>query len=165
MSKDLRWTLSAIEPYETYNGGDGNACVEGPPLPENIEELVLVPFDLMRELKIARARGLATAIAECRDDARLDGIREGAAEIVKLLKEADDEAGPCDECAVGDLKPISHKANRVDWNGPGSSQSYQVYRCRRCDSYWGCRRQYDAGTGRDDRWHRFANLDDVRRHY
>jgi hypothetical protein len=41
--------------------------------------------DPMRETRIARARGLAQAIAECRDDARLDGIREGAAEIVTLL--------------------------------------------------------------------------------
>jgi hypothetical protein len=40
----------------------------------------------VRESRIARARGLAQAIAECRDDARLDGIREGAAEIVVLLK-------------------------------------------------------------------------------
>jgi hypothetical protein len=42
--------------------------------------------DPVRESRIARARGLAQAIAECRDDARLDGIREGAAEIVVLLK-------------------------------------------------------------------------------
>lgn len=41
--------------------------------------------DHMRESRIARARGLALAIAECRDDARLDGIREGAAEIAELL--------------------------------------------------------------------------------
>lgn len=41
--------------------------------------------DHMRESQIARARGLAQAIAECRDDARLDGIREGAAEIITLL--------------------------------------------------------------------------------
>jgi hypothetical protein len=41
--------------------------------------------DPMRESRIARATGLAQAIAECRDDARLDGIREGAAEIVTLL--------------------------------------------------------------------------------
>lgn len=43
--------------------------------------------DPMRESRIARARGLAQAISECRDDARLDGIREGAAEIVTLLGE------------------------------------------------------------------------------
>lgn len=43
--------------------------------------------DHMRESRIARARGLAQAIAECRDDARMDGIREGAAEIVQLLRE------------------------------------------------------------------------------
>jgi hypothetical protein len=41
--------------------------------------------DHMRESRIARARGLALAISECRDDARLDGIREGAAEIAELL--------------------------------------------------------------------------------
>lgn len=42
--------------------------------------------DHLRESRIARARGLAQAISECRDDARLDGIREGAAEIVTLLR-------------------------------------------------------------------------------
>jgi len=42
--------------------------------------------DPVRESRIARARGLAQAIAECRDNARLDGIREGAAEIVTLLE-------------------------------------------------------------------------------
>lgn len=42
--------------------------------------------DHMRESRIARARGLALAISECRDDARMDGIREGAAEIAELLE-------------------------------------------------------------------------------
>jgi hypothetical protein len=42
-------------------------------------------LNLMGHSRIARARGLAQAISECRDDARLDGIREGAAEIVGLL--------------------------------------------------------------------------------
>lgn len=42
------------------------------------------PMELM---KVARAQGLAEAIAGCRDDARLDGVREGAAEIARLLAE------------------------------------------------------------------------------
>jgi hypothetical protein len=46
--------------------------------------------DHMRESRIARAGGLAQAIAECRDDARLDGIRECAAEIAELLRARDD---------------------------------------------------------------------------
>jgi hypothetical protein len=49
----------------------------------------LAPIDHMRESRIARARGLAQAIAGCRDDARMDGIREGAAEIVALLATED----------------------------------------------------------------------------
>jgi hypothetical protein len=53
-----------------------------------------VPVDAVAEVKrlrlwratnVARSIGLAQAIAECRDDARMDGIREGAAEIVALL--------------------------------------------------------------------------------
>jgi hypothetical protein len=42
-------------------------------------------MSLIAHSRIARARGLAQAIAGCRDDARLDGIREGAAEIAELL--------------------------------------------------------------------------------
>jgi hypothetical protein len=47
--------------------------------------LAATPVDYMRESRIARARGLAQAISECRDDARLAGVREGAAEIFQLL--------------------------------------------------------------------------------
>lgn len=63
------------------------------------------------------------------------------------------------------LVPIDHPANSVDWNGY-SSQGYQVYRCTECGDYWGCRYQYDPGTGADDRWHRFGpDINLVKRHY
>jgi hypothetical protein len=65
----------------------GKAVVSG----ETDAEVMAAAYaDPMRESRIARARGLAMAIAECRDDARLDGIREGAAEIVSLLGERQD---------------------------------------------------------------------------
>jgi hypothetical protein len=63
----------------------------------------------MGHSRIARARGLAQAISECRDDARLDGIREGAAEIVELLNlPITDDRG-----AVGALRDIA-KVDHID---------------------------------------------------
>lgn len=63
------------------------------------------------------------------------------------------------------LVKVDHPVNAVDWRNY-SSQGYQVYRCKECGDYWGCRYQYDPGTGQDDRWHRFGpNLSDVKRHY
>jgi len=54
----------------------------------------------------------------------------------------------------------------TDWDNPGSSQGYQVYKCRVCGDYWGVRYQYDAGTGHDDRSHRFGpDRAAVKRHY
>jgi hypothetical protein len=73
---------------------------------------------------------------------------------------------PCDDCARRDLQPVEHEKNEKDWSGSSSSQSYQVYQCQVCGDYWGCRHQYDAGTGNDDRWYRFGpDLTTVRRHY
>lgn len=74
------------------------------------------------------------------------------------------------DCTKGDTTPnldrIDHPANTNDWTQSYSRQGYQVYRCRYCGDYWGCRHQYDAGTGQDDRWLGFGpNLEDVRRHY
>lgn len=63
---------------------------------------------------------------------------------------------------------INHPANAVDYNLPGSSQGYQVYICTRpgCATYYGVRYQYDSGTGRDDRVHRFGtDPSKIRRHY
>jgi hypothetical protein len=74
------------------------------------------------------------------------------------------------DCTVGrirDLNSVDHPANSIDWSDGGSSQSYQVYRCRVCGDYWGVRFQYDAGTGHDDRWHRFGDVNPttIKRHY
>lgn len=69
-------------------------------------------------------------------------------------------------CREADCLRVEHLANRTDWEGGGSGQGYVVRRCRVCGDFWGVRWQYDAGTGGDDRWHRFGpNEADVRRHY
>jgi hypothetical protein len=73
---------------ERLGYGSALGYVEAASIAEKAASVAIdAPADLMRETRIARARGLAMAIAECRDDARLDGIREGAAEIVSLLGE------------------------------------------------------------------------------
>lgn len=70
------------------------------------------------------------------------------------------------DCREHDLERVEHEANGADWEGQNTTQGYQVYRCKTCNDYWGCRYQYDAGTGSDDRWHRFGpNIEDVKRHY
>lgn len=83
-----------------------------------------------------------------------------------LPLELDETPEPLHDCQERDLERIAHEANSADWRMPGSSQSYQVFRCKGCKDYWGCRFQYDAGTGSDDHWIRFGpNIEDVRRHY
>lgn len=63
------------------------------------------------------------------------------------------------------LESVAHAANASDWSG-ASNQGYEVRQCGICGDYWGCRYQYDPGTGADDRWHRFgSNIEDVKRHY
>lgn len=72
---------------------------------------------------------------------------------------------PSDVCECEDMEKVDHPANRVDWEIPGSMQGYQVYQCPECGDYWGCRYQWDAGTGSDDRWHRFGPSSNFKRHY
>ena len=58
----------------------------------------------------------------------------------------------------------NHPENQSD--NSADTQGYQVYRCKICGCYWGCRYQYDRGTGSDDRWHNFGkNIDAIKRHY
>lgn len=71
----------------------------------------------------------------------------------------------CEICPERSLKKIDHPLNRVDWRQPYSSQGYQMYQCEDCGALWGCRYQYDSGTGADDHWHRFEVGEEVRRHY
>lgn len=68
---------------------------------------------------------------------------------------------------TGRLRAVEHEANTTDWRDGGSSQGYMVYVCSVCGDYWGCRHQYDPGTGSDDRWHRFGAVDpkSIARHY
>ncbi len=71
------------------------------------------------------------------------------------------------ECEDHHLERVEHPENREDWDGPHSRQGYRVMRCRACGAYWGVRYQWDAGTGRDDRYHRFGHVDPdtIKRHY
>lgn len=78
-------------------------------------------------------------------------------ELENLPKEHD-----CDDRT---LEKVDHSENRTDWDNPSSSQGYQIYQCAECGDYWGCRYQWDAGTGNDDRWHRFGSSPIFRRHY
>lgn len=72
----------------------------------------------------------------------------------------------CTKDDESNLDHVEHAANAQDDGPYGSYQCYQVYRCRYCGDYFGCRHQYDPGSGNDDRWHRFgANVADVKRHY
>ena len=94
-------------------------------------------------------------------------------EVVGLFRdyplELDDVPEPVHDCQEYHLDRVDHVANSEDWNmrdSGNSSQGYQVYRCRECRDYWGCRYQYDMGTGADDRWHRFGeDINKVKRHY
>lgn len=79
---------------------------------------------------------------------------------------APDSPGVIHDCGDADIVPVDHPENAVDWSNSQGSQSYQVYKCRVCGDYWGIRHQYDGGTGRDDRPHRFgSNPDVIVRHY
>ncbi len=76
----------------------------------------------------------------------------------------------CDQCRQQRFKHltiIDHPENTADRsaNAP-SSQGYQVYKCEICGEIWGCRYQWDPGSGSDNRWKAFGkNPDNVRRHY
>ena len=64
------------------------------------------------------------------------------------------------------LTPVDHPENSIDHEYSYSSQSYKVYKCDICGEYWGCRHQWDAGSGSDDKWKAFGkDPNNVRRHY
>lgn len=76
----------------------------------------------------------------------------------------------CSNCRQHEFKhlsPVNHPDNGSDKSAlRPSSQGYQVYVCEVCGEYWGCRYQWDPGSGSDDRWKSFGkNPGDVRRHY
>lgn len=68
-------------------------------------------------------------------------------------------------CPENRMERVDHPVNRQDSRAPGSSQGYQIFKCIDCGDYWGCRYQYDAGTGSDDKWIRFKNFESIKRHY
>lgn len=70
------------------------------------------------------------------------------------------------DCMEHQMVAVDHERNALDWDTPTSYQGYQVYRCKVCGDYWGCRRQWDAGTGIDNHWHNFGqDASKVYRHY
>jgi len=86
--------------------------------------------------------------------------------MTELPIELDEVPEILHDCPESRMERIDHPANSCDWRGPGSSQGYIVFRCKDCGDYWGCRYQYDAGTGSDDKWHRFGpDITTVKRHY
>ena len=67
-----------------------------------------------------------------------------------------------DQCAH--LDPVNHPANNKD--NQENSQGYQVYKCRVCGEYHGCRYQYNRGCGSDSRWAMLGkDPAKVKRHY
>jgi hypothetical protein len=83
----------------------------------------------------------------------------------RMILWAHSKGGKSHVCGSENFVKVDHEENAVDWAERGSTQSYQVYKCP-CGAYWGCRHQYDEGTGHDDRWHRFGfNIEEVKRHY
>jgi hypothetical protein len=84
---------------------------------------------------------------------------------------------PCPHCAGSgertreccdvykDLEQIDHSLNAKDIDNPGlSHEGYQVYKCKKCNTLWGCRYQWNAGTGSDNRWAELDQKNPVR-HY
>lgn len=72
----------------------------------------------------------------------------------------------CQQQELNHLIPIDHSENYIDYRSSNSFQGYKVYRCNICGEYWGCRYQWDAGSGSDDKWKAFGkDPDNVRRHY
>lgn len=73
----------------------------------------------------------------------------------------------CRQQTFKNLTLVKHPENTSDAAAKSpNSQGYNVYRCEICGEYWGCRYQWDPGTGSDNRWKAFGkNPDNVRRHY
>lgn len=87
---------------------------------------------------------------------------------MELPIELDEVPEPQHDCLRDDrFERINSPVNSNDWESGGSSQGYVVFRCKECGDIWGCRYQYDPGTGHDDKWKRFGEVDpaSVRRHY
>jgi hypothetical protein len=71
-----------------------------------------------------------------------------------------------DDCCDVRLVRVDHPANTEDYRNSTSRQGYQVFRCIKCGRYHGCRYQWDAGTGSDNRWQAFGfKPEEVVRHY
>ncbi len=73
----------------------------------------------------------------------------------------------CRQQTFKNLDPIEHSENMSDTSYSAlRSQGYRVYKCNICGEYWGCRYQWDPGSGSDNRWKAFGkNPENVRRHY
>lgn len=58
----------------------------------------------------------------------------------------------CDCGTKKKLRPVDHLYNCTLWDNDISREGFQVYLCPDCQVLWGCRFQWDAGSGNDDRW-------------
>jgi|GEM_PF-6287036 hypothetical protein len=73
----------------------------------------------------------------------------------------------CSRCRndqTSQLDVVDHPENSKD--DPEDSQGYQIYKCRMCGEYHGCRYQYNRGSGSDNRWAMLGkDPAKVKRHY
>ena len=70
----------------------------------------------------------------------------------------------CRNDQISQLDVVDHPENSKD--NAQDTQGYQVYKCRICGEYHGCRYQYDRGTGSDNRWAMLGkDPAKVKRHY
>ena len=73
----------------------------------------------------------------------------------------------CSRCRsdqTSQIDVVDHPENSKD--NPEDSQGYQVYKCRMCGEYHGCRYQYNRGSGSDNRWAMLGkDPAKVKRHY
>lgn len=73
----------------------------------------------------------------------------------------------CSKCynnQTSQLDVVDHPENSKD--NQENSQGYQIYKCRMCGEYHGCRYQYNQGSGSDNRWAMLGKDPlKVKRHY
>jgi hypothetical protein len=70
----------------------------------------------------------------------------------------------CRNDQTDQLEVMQHPENSKD--NQEDSQGYQIYRCRICGEYHGCRYQYNQGSGSDSRWAMLGkDPAKVKRHY
>jgi hypothetical protein len=70
----------------------------------------------------------------------------------------------CRNDQTSQLDVVDHPENSKD--NSEDTQGYQIYKCRMCGEYHGCRYQYDRGSGSDNRWMMLGkDPATIKRHY